>query len=132
MKGIDTNILVRYFVNDDTAQTRLAQMYIDTLCEREHNVFISAVVLCELVWVLRRVYGYDKRTIADALEKILNTEQFVFDYYDAFLSAIESYQSINIDFADLLIANINRFHGCESTVTFDKDATKLPVFTLLS
>jgi predicted nucleic-acid-binding protein len=52
--GLDTNILVRYIVRDDEAQTELATHLIETKCTREQPGFIALLVLIELVWVLSR------------------------------------------------------------------------------
>ncbi len=71
MKGLDTNILVRYFVQDDQAQTEKATQFIEKTVTEGEN--FNNIVLYELVWVLESAYGYSKAEIADLLEKVLKT-----------------------------------------------------------
>ena len=52
MIGLDTNVLVRYLVQDDPAQTRHANALIDRAAAQETAMFINHVVMCELAWVL--------------------------------------------------------------------------------
>lgn len=51
MKGLDTNVLVRYFVRDDEEQWKTADRYLGQNLQKEFY-FISNVVLCETIWVL--------------------------------------------------------------------------------
>jgi predicted nucleic-acid-binding protein len=54
VKGIDTNILIRYFVRDDPAQFRAAAKFVESDCSEEEPGVVNHVVLAELVWVLER------------------------------------------------------------------------------
>lgn len=58
MTGLDTNVLVRYIVQDDPKQSKLATECIEQRCTSESPGFVNLVVLCELTWVLARGYGY--------------------------------------------------------------------------
>jgi predicted nucleic acid-binding protein len=75
MIGLDTNVLVRYLVQDDPGQSRKATQVIAKQCTRDDPGFINRIVLCELVWVLESAYGYSKDTIVAVLEKLLRTSQ---------------------------------------------------------
>lgn len=130
MIGIDTNVLVRYLVQDDPEQARKASRFIANQCSSEDPGLINRIVLCELVWVLESAYGYGRETVAVALEKLLRTAQFAIeDHQDAWVS-LREYQA-GADFADSLIAAGNRRLGCERTVTFDRKAGRRPGFVLL-
>lgn len=52
MKGLDTNVLVRYLVQDDKKQATLASRYIESSCTQESPRYIGHITLCELAWVL--------------------------------------------------------------------------------
>jgi len=54
MRGLDTNVLVRYLTADDAKQTALAEKLLEQASERDQPLFIPVLVLCELVWVLAR------------------------------------------------------------------------------
>lgn len=89
--------------------------------------WINRVVLCETVWVLERFYGLGPARIAAALKQLLGTRQFEVEDIDAVQTAIAALED-GFDFADVVIAATNRAHGCESTATFDRKATRLGGF----
>jgi len=132
MIGLDTNILLRYFTQDDEKQSEIANFYIEEQCSEENQAFINSIVFCELVWVLEVAYKYEKTQIADVLEKILQTSQFVVEDTGAAWNALSSYKKSKADFSDALLAEINKNAGCKKTFTFDKRASKLPEFELLT
>lgn len=131
MKGLDTNVLVRYLVQDDRIQSQKAEQFIERECTRESPGFINRIVLCELVWVLESAYGYSQATIAGVLEKILRTRQFQIENLEAAWIALREYQKREAEFTDYLISAVNRQSGCDHTVTFDKKAGQKKGFVLL-
>lgn len=131
MIGLDTNILVRHVVHDDPGQSRKAAQLIARECTRETPGFINRIVLCEVVWVLESAYGCSKGEIAGVLEKVLRTSQFQIEDVQAAWTALRLYQKGKADFADCLLGTVNRQHGCERTVTFDRQAGVLEGFELL-
>ncbi|MDP6622196.1 MAG: type II toxin-antitoxin system VapC family toxin [Alphaproteobacteria bacterium] len=132
MKGLDTNVLVRAVVKDDARQSGLARRFLERESTPEEPCFINRIVLCELVWVLETSYQYHRDEIADILEKILLTTEFVVENADQALSALRAYRAGRVGFADGLLGSTNRAQGCEITVTFDRDAARLGDFDLLS
>jgi predicted nucleic-acid-binding protein len=131
MKGLDTNILVRYLVKDDPRQAEKSVKFIKTTTDSGESCFINHIVLCELVWVLDSAYGYTKKEIIDVLEKILITKQFEIEAKDIVRQAINDYSHGSGDIADYLIGRINRVKGCDITVTFDRLLKHSPGFSLL-
>ena len=131
MIGLDTNVLVRYLVQDDRAQcSRVDRLFMDGLAG-ERRFHIPLVVLCELVWVLESGYDLKRTAIADALERVLITAQFTVESKDVVRSALSDYAAGRGDFADAIIGLTNREAGCSSTVTFDRSLKKLSTFRLL-
>ncbi|OGQ83796.1 MAG: hypothetical protein A2289_24275 [Deltaproteobacteria bacterium RIFOXYA12_FULL_58_15] len=120
MIAVDTNILVRFLVNDDHKQARRAKALVDRLDDAEARAFVSDIVLCEIVWVLGSCYGFDRVQIALALKKLVGARQLRFDANDQILRAISAYESSKGDFADYLIREHATAAGCDSIVTFDK------------
>lgn len=131
MRGLDTNVLVRYLTQDDPAQSRKANAVIAEAVERNEPCAISAVVLCELVWVLRGAYRLDRPTIAITLEKVLETAQLVVEQADLARRALDDYRRGRGDFADYLVGWRNRQAGCSDTVTFDRALARNPLFRVL-
>ena len=126
MLGIDTNILVRLLVTDDTQQTRRARGLIGKAMERGEAVLVSLLVLIETEWVLRSRYELDKPTTFAALRRLLEVNEFTFEDEPAVEEALVHWQEHGTGFADCLIAAHNRRLGCSATATFDAKALRVP------
>jgi predicted nucleic-acid-binding protein len=124
MIGLDSNVLVRYLVQDDPDQARTAAELLENQCSVDEPGFVNAITLVELVWVLERSYHYTRAQIAPVLEDLLTSADLTFEHAASAWDALQSYRSGNIGFADLLIGRINRFHGCRTTKTFDRKASR--------
>lgn len=131
MKGLDTNVLVRYFTQDDPVQSAAAERCIQSTCTADQPGLIHAVVLCELVWVLETAYGYSRDQIVNVLDLVLRTRQLQVQDREIMREALTVYRSGKADFADAVIGHGNRTAGCETTYTFDRKAARLPEFTAL-
>lgn len=132
MKGLDTNILMRHFTQDDAAQAQLASQFIGAECTRDKPCFINRVVLCEMVWVLESGYAYSRKDISQALERVFRTHEFSVEDVPSAWAALRMYRSGVADFADYLIGETNRAAGCTETVTLDKKAARAAGLRLLS
>jgi len=132
MKTLDTNVLVRYLVQDDATQAKAATSYIMKYCTRDQPAFINRIVLCEMVWVLESAYGYEKGQIAGVIERMLQTNQLTIENSEAVWQALALYKTVNADFSDALIGKLNKAEGYSKTATFDKKAGRLGEFELLS
>ena len=131
MKGLDTNVLVRYIVRDDKKQAERASAYIRKATEPGKICFINCVVFCELVWVLESAYEYSKNEITLVLEKILMIKQFEIETKDIVRQAVQDYLNGKGDIADYLIGRINHVRGCEITATFDRNLKNNSNFVVL-
>ncbi|MCZ6522255.1 MAG: twitching motility protein PilT, partial [Alphaproteobacteria bacterium] len=74
MKGLDTNVLVRFLVKDDAPQARREAAYIRAECRPDRPCLVNRIVLCELDWVLASAYGYPRAEIAGVVEKLLRAD----------------------------------------------------------
>jgi predicted nucleic-acid-binding protein len=129
MIGIDTNILLRVFVDDlSRAQVEAARRLVGTTDEEIH---ISTIVLVESIWTLRRHFGMKKLGLLNFLQKVLDHAQFRVDDRQAVEDAAEDYRLTNLDFADCLIAALSDRAGVPTTFTFDEIASASSKFTLL-
>ena len=131
MKGLDTNVLVRYLTEDDPRQARRAAAWIATAVARGDRCFISLVVLCELAWVLRGAYRISKADLLLTLDRLLATTQFVIGEKDIVRAAVEAYRTGQADFADYLIGEVHRDAGCDRTATFDRRLRGVATFQIL-
>jgi predicted nucleic-acid-binding protein len=131
VKAVDTNVLVRYLVQDDPVQGRKAASFIENAAANDDRILIGNIVLCEMVWVLDSAYGYSKMEIHACIEKLLQTSAFQFESKDIARAALEDYRTVKSDFADCLLGRLHKALGCEVTVTFDAVLRKLETFQLL-
>ncbi len=131
MIGIDTSVLVRFFANDDAKQSPSARRLIDNKLSAAEPGHISLVVLAELAWVLTARYRLRASEISDALAILLAEARFVVQDRAAAWAALDLYRGGKVDFADALIAAVDRLHSARFTVTFDKKAARAAGMTLL-
>lgn len=115
----DTNVLLRLILADDETQSLIA---VETM-ERASLVAVSVHTLCELVWVMERLYKTARPDIAIAIRALIDAENVIINrpMVEAGLTVLNA----GGDFADGVIAFDGRFHGGETFVSFDKQAVKL-------
>lgn len=70
MPALDTNVLVRFFVRDEAAQTALAADLIQRCLRQKQPQFVPVSVMLELEWVLRSAFGFGKDELVGSLSKL--------------------------------------------------------------
>ena len=119
MIALDTNVLIRFLVEDDEAQSRRATKLIEGAVARDEQLFVSDIVMCETVWVLASAYRFSRAEIVDALSQLLRARSAVFSSADNIARALDAYRKGRGDFADYLIREHARSAGAETVATFD-------------
>ena len=132
MRGLDTNVLVRYLVADDNTQMALAEEVIEGGPEQGEDLFVAVPVICELAWVLERSYGYSRSEIAVAIEVLLTLERVQVEDEPSVRRSLMAFASGRAGLADCLIGELGRKAGCRDTVTFDRALKSIPGFTVIS
>jgi len=123
MIGLDTNLVVRFLVQDDAAQAALASEVFSSL-SADRPGFIGSVVLAETGWVLARAYKAGREEIAAAVEGLLRSEEIIIENTEAAYRALAVFRDGRaVEFADALIAETARLAGASETLTFDRRAT---------
>ena len=130
MIGLDTNILVRYFAQDDPVQSPAATEIIERRLTVENRGFVSIVAMVETVWVLDRAYGLADQEIAAAIERTLQADILIVENEQEVFTAMITFKNGRGSFADALIAALGSRAGCDRTLTFDQKALRLPGFEL--
>ena len=117
--AVDTNVLVRAAVRDDTKQGKIAAK---VLTEAE-LIAVSVPCLCEFVWVLLRVYSFSAADVATTIRALLAAANVEMNRpaVEAGLLQLEA----GGDFADGVIAYEGYWLGGETFVSFDKKAVGL-------
>ena len=117
--AVDTNVLVRAVVRDDRAQAEIAAKWL----RNPSPLVVALSALCELVWVLRRVYGFKAAEVADTIRSLTSAENVEMNRpaVEAGLAMLDA----GGDFADGVLAYEGRWLGAETFVSFDKKAVEL-------
>ena len=130
MTGLDTNVLVRYIMQDDVKQSRQAAMIIESLTVDETG-FVPLVAVIELVWVLSSSYGLARAQVVAALELLLRIKEIEVERAEVVWRAVRVYRDSSADFAHCLIERSAVAAGCARTMTFDHGAAKSCSMTLI-
>lgn len=132
MIGIDTNVLLRFLVDDDPAQNEKARRLLSGRTALD-PVFISAVTIAETVWVLTRTLGYPMETVCNLLRELLASDAVTVEHGDELGFLLGDSQKGRAEISDYLVAWSADRAGCTHTVTFDRRAARLiPSMDLLS
>ena len=133
MRGLDTNVILRYLTADDPEQEAIVSAVFEEANERRERFFIGKVVLVELASTLRgQPYRIDRGGIATALEKLLEASLFEVQDRDLVRQALGRYREGRADFADYLIGCEAWQAGCEAVLTFDGKLRGAAGFSLLA
>jgi predicted nucleic-acid-binding protein len=130
--GIDTNVLVRYLVQDDPGQSALATRFIEEELSADNKGYIASVALCETIWVLARAYKQPKKTLLKVIRGVLEAEVFEVENRDCAWRAYFDFDEGEADYSDYLIGEICKAKGAAAVVTFDSNALKHRLFKAIS
>ena len=120
MIALDTNVLVRFLVEDDPQQCAAAARVVDDAVAAGEPIYLSDLVLAELVWVLERAYGFSREDISATLRRLFSAAAAVFDSSARVARAIERYDAGKAGFADYLLVQHALAAGAAAFYTFDK------------
>lgn len=128
MIGLDTNVLIRFLVEDDPRQAARVKQRFQTAIARRTPLYVPDIVLCETVWVLEDSYAFARGAISDTLEKLLAAGNLRFENAERAERALAAFRAGKGDFADYVIAEQAIAAGCETVLTFDKALLREPRF----
>jgi len=131
MIGLDTNVVLRYLLQDDPDQARRVNRIVERQLSEENPGFISLVTMLEIVWVLRSLLKRSASEIASHLEGLLAADSLEIQNEQQVFEAVFAIKRGTGEFEDALIGAVNAWAGCSHTLTFDRRATRLPHFQLV-
>jgi predicted nucleic-acid-binding protein len=131
MIGADTNLIIRHLTQDDPVQSARVGELFRVAESRREPVFLGHIVLCEIAWVLKAVYEFEKTQIALALQALLDDGIFHIQDRSLVEEALVRYKRHAGHFSDHLLGIIAKENGSSVTYTFDKGVGKLSDFSLL-
>lgn len=120
MRAVDTNVLVRLIVRDDSRQTTAAEGFI------ERGAWVSVLALAETSWVLTSVYDISSDELATAIEMLLNHRDLALQDDDAVSRSLELFRARpSLGFSDCLMVELARKAGHLPIGTFDRTLGKV-------
>ena len=131
MIGLDTNVLVRYIMQDDPKHPPKATRLVASLTSDQPG-FVPLVAVVELVWVPASSYRLSRGQLVEVLDLLLRSKEIVVDRADLVLQAQRRLARGGADVADCVIERIAQAHGCQATMTFDTAAAKAAGMTLVA
>lgn len=123
MIGLDTNVLLRFYLKDDPVQSPQAQYIINSL-SADSPGWVGLTSVLELAWVMRRKKGAVREEIASVLEQLLTEDVIVVEQSVVLARAVQRFRSTKADFADCLVAESACTAGCRKRLTFDETAAR--------
>ena len=120
MTYLDTNVILRWMLDDDRLLSPRARRIID---ESEPAEFlVTDVTLSEIFYVLRGK-GYNRQQTAEYMYGLLEQPAFIFDQESRLNQLIALIRDTNLDFADCYLI-CRALHSGASLKTFDKAMLK--------
>jgi len=123
--GLDTNVLLRLWLNDDEAQGRRIEALVAEHGQAIASLLVTDVVLAEALWTLASAYEQDKKAQLLAVRSLLDEPAFCFEDREAVAAAVALFEQATCGFANCLIVAKHQQLGCEFTATFDRRIGKL-------
>ena len=131
IKAINTNVLLRLFVNDDKAQAAKARALFEAHAEEDDSLWIADVVLAELVWALTRSYDRPRADIVTVLRALVSNATVKLESAASLVEATTLYEQGPADFVDCLLAVKAKAQRCTALHSLDKKLKGLPGVVLL-
>ena len=117
---IDTSAILRLLVKDDDMKTKAVEKLIRSSGNEGTAFHILPVTILEIVWVLEKVYRFDRRSARELVEAILNTPQLKVEMGDVFRKALQVYEEKNVKFADAVMGYWGIEKGLDIVYTYDE------------
>ncbi len=131
MKGIDTNILIRFLIGDDRKQAKKVYNLFKNVEATKNELFVPLLVILELIWVLESVYEIPRNAILDSINDLTLMPILKFEHQSTLQQFIHAAHGNKYDLSGLLIAHSAKSLGCERIITFDNKASKYNLFELV-
>jgi len=132
MPALDTNILARYVVQDDSTQLAAAKRLITRCVEEGQSLFVPVTVMLELEWVLRSSFEFGKDDVIRVVSSLLSAAELSFESERALEVALHLFREGTAEFADCVHVALAWQAGEQPLWTFDKRAARVPGATLLT
>ena len=114
MKILDANMILRFLLKDDEKSAVIVRDII-----KSESVMVLPEIIAEVVYVMTRVYKYERIKTSSGIAAFLNYHNIVTEKYAVVLKALQYFGDTSLDFADCLLCAYHTVSGYE-ICTFDK------------
>lgn len=121
---VDTNVILRYLLNDIPDQAEKARRIFNRARSLKARVKILPIILVEVVYHLIHTYKIPRNEVADTLQIFISPKWIKIENKDAILEVLELFKNSKVDMVDLMLFTIAKHKGYE-IVSFDKDFKRL-------
>lgn len=128
MRFVDTNIFLRFLVNDIPQQADACEAIFRKAVAGEEALYTTDMVIAEIVWVLESYYELSRSEVRTKVEKILNTQNLDCDNRERIIHALSLYEEKRIDYIDAYNACILRLKAIDEIYSHDKHYDRLNWF----
>ena len=129
MRFVDTNIFLRFLLNDDPQKADACEELFRKAIAGKESLFTSDMVVAEIIWVLESYYELEKQDIREKLEKILNTRNLHCPNTEIIINALSLYVEKNIDYIDSYNAFLLSTHKMSEIYSYDKHFDRIDWLT---
>ena len=127
MIAVDSNIFMRWLLNDDKEQADAIATLVRKSEKDGERLWASDTVVAEVVWVLESVYDVSPKDVSQYIESLLDVQTFEFENRERLLRAVELYRAHQVDFIDCYIVASAKDKGITTVVSYDRDFKKMPI-----
>lgn len=125
---VDTNLFIRYLINDIPSQIDKVENLLDLAEKGEVRLVTGPPVFFEMAWTLKSFYKMNRKRTYECLSSILGLPGLEVTDLDILEEALELFRRTSADFSDAYIAISSKKMGAESIATFNaKHFRKLDV-----
>jgi len=115
---LDANVILRYLLQDHDLSAEADKVI------KNHNLVARTEVVCEVVYVLQKVYSVDRKEVSEVLRRFMNLAQMYNPEPAVIAGALDLYGDSRLDFVDCILIAVNKTEGLE-IATFDKEMLKI-------
>lgn len=121
---VDTNILLRFLLNDVPKQTEEAKLKFEQAKAGSIKLVVPQIVIFETIFALTKIYGFEKNKVVDVIRVLINSDYLEVESREILYASLDLFRSSKVSFVDCFIASYAKSHNAE-VLTFDKDLNKL-------
>ena len=122
---VDTNIFIRFFLNDEPKLSVTAKEIIEGCVAGKYSLAVLPAIFLEIVWLLKSFYKLPKDEIINKIESMFQIPNLKFIDEKLVLATVEVFKKYNVDFVDAFVfANMDGLK-IKEIFSFDRDFDKI-------